>query len=56
MRGGERVRVLQSDILANLMGTVILGLAARLQVSLLAIAAVLWIVVKLWAELVVHET
>ena len=43
---------MQSDILANLMGTVILGLAARLQVPLLAIAAVLWIVAKLWAAIV----
>jgi hypothetical protein len=30
------------------MGTVIIELATRLQVPLLAIAAVLWIVVKLW--------
>ena len=49
MRAGERV--LLADILTDLMGRMILGLAARIQVSQIAITAVLWIVVKLWAAI-----
>jgi hypothetical protein len=36
----------------NLMGTVILGLVARIQVLQITIVVLLWIVVKIWSAIV----